>query len=122
MVTEEYIVFVKAHGNPLQGLSFREQQEHIRQVGEFMESLMDDGVLASSQLFKKETIRLRGDGNEMYEEANLCIEDCLSGFYHLKGCDREEATEIVKRDPRLSRGDWSLVIKPVVVMDESKMT
>lgn len=116
MVVEEYIVFVRSHGNPLQGMTFQEQKKHIKDVGDYMRMLEERGILTSSHVFKKEELTLTAKDGIVNLDVSTCSDHCLAGFYHISAVDRDSAIRTVELDPRLQTGDWSLEIKPVAVM------
>ena len=109
---------VKAKGNPVAELPFKEQQNHVLKVGKFISQLAEDGKLKSAQPFEMSGIILKSKDGEISETAlELKEEQIIAGYYHIEAENMEEALRIAKSDPRFEDSDWSMEVRQVMTQE-----
>ena len=114
---KEFMFLVRAKGNPIAGLSFNEQQKHIKKVGEFIQRLDDEGVLLSAQPFEDQGIILSNEGGDFHEGDFREGEEIIAGYYHIKMETLEKALSVARTDPRFDDSNWRLEIRPIMTLE-----
>lgn len=114
---QEFMLFIKAQGNPVANLSPEQQQEHVQKVGGFIKRLMQQGKMKEAQPLEMEgTILSFKDGNFIDGPFNE-TKEVISGYYLIAAKDLKEAVEIAKADPRFEDGEWNMEIRPIMKVD-----
>ncbi|MEP5611144.1 MAG: YciI family protein [Cyclobacteriaceae bacterium] len=113
----EYMLFIKAKGNPVAHLPIEQQKVHIDKVGNFIGGLATQGKMKSAQPLEAAGATLSfSDGNfedEKYDES----QEGILGYYHLLADDLSDAISIAKADPRFEAGEWKIEVRPVLKVD-----
>jgi hypothetical protein len=116
ILMKEFMFLVKAKGNPVAELSFKEQQNHVVKVGNFIRQLAEDGILKSAQPFEMEGVLLTSKAGG-FIESELESEETIAGYYHIEAEDMNAALVIAKSDPRFEDSDWSMEIRQVMTRE-----
>jgi len=114
---KEFMLLIRATGNPISTLSFSDQKKHIDKIGKFITSLHERGVLKTAQPFKVEGVMLSTKDGEMMEEPFEESDDMLVGYYHIEVESMDEALEIARSDPRFVDSDWTIELRPIMTLD-----
>ena len=114
---KEFMVFIKNEGNPIMNLSPEQQQEHVQKVGAYIKGLFEAGKMKAAQpLEMAGTIISRKEGKFIDGPFNE-TKEVISGYYHIRAADLDEAIAMGKADPRFEDGDWRLEVRPIMKVD-----
>ncbi|MEP1095372.1 MAG: YciI family protein [Cyclobacteriaceae bacterium] len=113
----EYMLFIKAKGNPVSHLPGEQQRAHIEKVGNFIGGLATQGKMKSAQPLEANGTTLSFDDGNFVDEKYDESQEGILGYYHLLADDLNEAIEIAKSDPRFEDGDWKIEVRPVMKVD-----
>lgn len=114
---KEFMVFIKKDDNPIVNLSPKQQQEHIQKVGSYIRGLFEAGKLKAAQPLETEGAIVTQEKGKIMDGPFNETKEVISGYYQLLAADLNEATQIIKADPRFEDGDWKLEIRPVMKVD-----
>ncbi len=114
---KEFMLLIRATGNPIHSLSFPEQQNHIQKIGAFIRQLAEDGKLKSAQPFEMDGIMLSSEDGQISESNYKEGEEVIAGYYHIEVEDMEEALMIARSDPRFEDSNWRMEIRPIMTME-----
>ena len=116
---KEFMLLIRATGNPIHDLSFQEQQAHIQKIGAFIRNLAEEGKLKGAQPFEIDGIMLSSKNGELFEapfQENE-TDEIIAGYYHIEATDMEEAMQIARSDPRFMDSDWRIEVRPIMTID-----
>jgi hypothetical protein len=111
---KEFMLFIKATGNPIGNLPPEKQQEHIQKVGGFIGGLVDSGKLKAAQPLEPNGIVISNNTGAFSEHPIDANEEMIAGYYLLSAKDISEAIEIAKSDPRFNDGMWKMEVRPIM--------
>ena len=114
---KEFMLFIKATGNPVINLPADVQQKHIEKVGGYIQKMVADAKLLKAQPLKEEgaVVSMK---NGQIESTNINkSEELTQGYYHIIAKDLKEAIEIAKKDPRFEDGNWKIEVRPILKID-----
>lgn len=111
------MLFIKSEGNPLEGLSPEQQQEHVQKVGGFIKELVEAGKMKSAQPLESEGNTVSMTNGKFIDGPYNETKEVINGYYHIVAKDLAEATEIAKGDPRFEDGNWKIEIRPIMQVD-----
>ena len=114
---KEFMLFVRATGNPVFELTFKEQQNHVKKIGDFIQGLVKEGKLKSAQPFKMEGVMISSKGGELSESDYREGEEVIAGYYHIEVENMDEALRIARSDPRFEDSDWRIEVRPIMTME-----
>ncbi|MGH1366870.1 MAG: YciI family protein [Calditrichia bacterium] len=111
---KEFMLLIRADGNPVAELSPQKQQEHVEKVGGFIKRLVDEGkMIAAEPLEMSGTVVSRKKGMLTDGPFNE-TKEVVAGYYHIRAESLEEAVSIAKTDPRFEDGDWRIEVRPIM--------
>ena len=114
---KEFMLFIRAKGNPVGKLSKKKQEEHIQKVGGFIQDKVTQGKMKNAQpLIPSGVIISNKDGSFTEQPINE-KEEMIVGYYHIQTEDLNEATRIAKSDPRFDDGKWRIEIREIMKVD-----
>lgn len=114
---KEFMLFIKATGNPIGNLPLEKQQEHIRKVSGFIQDLVSSGTLKNAQPLEANGVVISNKNGNFTELAINENEENITGFYHLSSKDIREVINIAKSDPRFNDGEWKMEIRPIMSIE-----
>lgn len=113
----EFMLFIKATGNPVGNLSEENQEKHIQKVGGFIQDLVTQGNMKTAQPLLPNGVVISNNNGSFTEQAINEKEEMIAGYYHIQANDLKEAIEIAKSDPRFDDGKWSMEIRQIMKID-----
>lgn len=113
----EFMLFIKATGNPVGNLSQTDQEQHVQKVGGFIQNLVTQGKMKTAQPLIPSGVVISNANGPFTEQAINEKEEMIAGYYHLQANDLKEATEIAKSDPRFEDGKWRMEIRQIMKID-----
>lgn len=113
----EYMLFIKAKGNPVAHLPAEQQKAHIEKVGNFIGGLAEQGKMKSAQPLEAAGVTLSFSDGDFVDETYDGSQEGILGYYHLLAGDLNEAIDIAKADPRFEDGEWKIEVRPVLKVD-----
>lgn len=114
---KEFMLFIKATGNPIGQLPAEKQQEHIKKVGAFIQGLVSSGNLKNAQPLEPTGVVITNKGGSFTEESINESEENIAGFYHLSANEIADVINIAKSDPRFNDGEWTMEIRPIMSIE-----
>ena len=110
----EFMIFIKAKGNPIGSLPTEKQQEHIQKVGGFIQGLVGSEKLKDAQPLEANGVIISNKNGNFTEQSIDEKEEIIVGYYLLIAKDIREAINIAKSDPRFNDGEWKMEIRPIM--------
>ena len=113
----EFMLFIKATGNPIGNLPQEKQEAHIKKVGGYIQNLAVNGNLKNAQPLIPSGVNLsnlEGSFSEAPIEEN---QEMIVGFYHIQAKSMTEAIKIAKSDPRFEDGKWRIEIREIMKVE-----
>ena len=114
---KEFMLLIKATGNPIGSLPAEKQQEHIQKVGGFIQDLISRGKLKDAQPLEVNGLVISNKSGSFTEQSIDEKEEIIVGYYLLIAKDISEAIKIAKSDPRFNDGEWKMEIRPIMKID-----
>ncbi len=114
---KEFMVFIKNEGNLIKDLSPEQQQAHVQKVGAYIKGLFEAGKMKTAQPLEMEGTIVTQQNGKFIDGPFNETKEVISGYYHILASDLNEATEIIKADPRFEDGNWQLEIRPIMKVD-----
>ncbi len=111
---KEFMLFIKATGNPIGSLPTEKQQEHIQKVGGFIQDLVGSEKLKDAQPLEANGVVISNKNGSFTEQSIDEKEEIIVGYYLLIAKDLNEAINIAKSDPRFNDGEWKMEIRPIM--------
>ena len=112
-----YMLFIKAIGNPISGLSEEQQGNHIQKVGGFIQGLISEEKMKDAQPLIPGGM-IVSNRNGVFSESKMNEDkEMISGYYQIQANDISEATKIAKSDPRFEDGEWVMEIRQIMKID-----
>ncbi len=109
----EFMLFIRSEEKSKGDLSPEQLQQHIKNVGGFIERLVAEGKMISAQPLAAEGKILSYKSGKIVDGPYNETKEVISGYYHLRAKNLDEAIEIAKTDPRFEEGIWSVEIRPI---------
>lgn len=113
----EFMLFIKATGNPVGNLSEKAQEKHVQKVGGFIQNLVTQGKMKDAQPLIPSGITITNDNGNFTEQAINEKDEMIAGYYHIQAKDLKEATEIAQSDPRFEDSQWRMEIRQIMKID-----
>ena len=114
---KDFMLFIRATGDPIASMSPQQQQEHVEKVGAFIENLVKQGKLKEAQPLSMEGVIIGGKKNAFVDGPFNESKEVIAGFYYLKAKDLEEAVSIAKLDPRFEDAGWRIEVRPIMKVE-----
>ncbi len=114
---KEFMLFIKAEGNPVAALSEERQAQHVEKVGGFIQQMMTEGKMTAAQPLEMEGTIITGSNGKFKDGPFNEAKEVVAGYYLIVAKDLEEAVGIAKSDPRFEDGDWAIEVRPVMKVD-----
>ena len=114
---KEFMLFIKATGNPIGNLPKEKQEAHIQKVGGFIHETVTKGQMKNAQPLIPSGVILSNKEGSFTDEPINEKEEMIVGFYHIQAENLHEATKIAKLDPRFDDGKWSMEIREIMKVD-----
>ena len=113
----EFMLFIKATGNPVGNLSQEKQDEHIQKVGGFIQDIVTQGKMKNAQPLIPNGVILSNEDGRFTEQPINEKEEMIVGYYHIQAENLNEAIIIAKSDPRFEDGKWRMEIREIMKVD-----
>ncbi len=113
----EFMLFIKAVGNPVGNLPQEKQDQHVQKVGGFIQGLVSQNKMKDAQPLIPSGVIISNENGSFTEQAINEKEEMIAGYYHIQAKDLNEATEIAKSDPRFEDGKWRMEIRQIMKID-----
>ena len=114
---KEFMLLIRAKGNPVGKLPKEKREEHIQKVGGFIQNLVSQGKMKNAQpLISSGVILSNKDGRFTDQPINE-KEEMIVGYYHIQAENLIEATSIAKSDPRFEDGEWKMEIREIMKVE-----
>ena len=111
---DEFMLFIKATGNPVGNLPPEKQAQHIHKVGGFIQTSIAQGNMKAAHPLVPSGVLLSNEGGSFTELPLNEKEEMIAGYYHIQATDLAAATEIAKSDPRFEDGTWTMEIRQIM--------
>jgi hypothetical protein len=114
-IMKEFILLVRAEGDPMAGLSPEQQQDHIRKVGAFIRRLTGEGRMIAAQPLEFNGNMISRRNGSFTDGPFTESKELIAGYYLVLANDLEEAIAIAKTDPRFEEGEkWRIEVRPIL--------
>jgi len=113
----EFMLFIKATGNPVGNLPAEKQEQHIQKVGGFIQNLVTQGKMKDAQPLVPGGVVISNDNGSFTEQPINEKEEMIAGYYHIHAKDLNEVIGITKSDPRFEDGKWRMEIRQIMKID-----
>ena len=113
----EFMLFIKAKGNPVGSLPQEKQEQHVQKVGGFIQNLVTQNKMKDAQPLVPSGLVVSNENGSFSEQPINEKEEMIAGYYHIQAKDLTEATEIAKSDPRFEDGKWRIEIRQIMKID-----
>jgi hypothetical protein len=113
----EFILFIKATGNPIGNLSKEKQEEHIKKVGGYIQDIVAQGKMKNAQPLIPSGVLLSKENGRFNEHPIDDKNEMIVGYYHIRAENLAEAIDTAKMDPRFDDGHWIMEIREVMKVD-----
>lgn len=114
---QEYLLLIRAKGDPMAKLPKDKQKSHVKKVGDFIQALHLGDVMTAAQPLKPQgAIISKTDGRL----GHISIDkerELIAGYYIIQAETLDDAIKIGKSDPRFEEGNWKIEVRPVMKMD-----
>ncbi len=114
---QEFMLFIRAEGNPVAKLSPEQQQNHVEKVGGFIKRLVEEGKMKSAQPLEMEGKIISFKNGKFIDGPFNETKEVIAGYYHLNAANLKEAIAIAKSDPRFKDGDWRIEIRQIMKVE-----
>jgi hypothetical protein len=115
---KEFLLLIRAKGQPMAKRPKDEQARHIEKVSEYVAQLTEEGKLIAVQPLKPQGAIVMKNDDKMSHLTIDVEREIVSGYYHIKAFDLDEAIKIAKADPRFELGPWKIEVRPLLKMEE----
>ena len=113
----EYMLFIKATGNPVGNLPKKKVEAHINKVGGFIQNTVSEGKMMNAQPLIPTGMMLSNEGGSFSEKPLDEKEEMTVGFYHIKAENMKEALKIAQSDPRFENGHWKMEVREIMKVE-----
>ena len=113
----EFMLFIKATGNPIGNLPKEKQEAHIQKVGGFIHGIVGQGKMKNAQPLIPSGVTISNESGDFTNQAINEKEEMIVGFYHIEAEDMAEAIKIAQSDPRFEDGKWSMEVREIMKVD-----
>ncbi len=114
---KEFFLIIRAKGDPMESMPKDRQKAHIQKVSEYIEGLTVEGKLIGAQPFKPQGAIVIKKDEKLGHIAIDANREIISGYYHIKAKDLDEAIATAKMDPRFEDGNWKIEVRPVMTVE-----
>ena len=113
----DFMILIKATGNPIGNLPKEKQDEHISKVGGYIQDLVTQGKLKDAQPLIPSGVHLSNLDGSFTEETIDETEEMIVGYYHIQDESLDDAIKTAKSDPRFNDGKWRMEIREIMKVD-----
>ena len=113
----EFMLFIKATGNPIGNLPKEKQEAHIKKVGGYIQDLVTQGKMKNAQPLIPSGVMLSNVDGSFTDQPINEDKEMIVGFYHIQAENLNEAIKIGKSDPRFDDGKWRMEIREIMKVD-----
>lgn len=114
---KEFMLFIRATGNPIGKLSKDLQEKHIEKVGGFIHDIIATGNMKSAQPLLPNGVMISNNGSNFSESPLDEKEEMIVGYYHIQAENMNDAITIAKADPRFEDGNWRMEVREIMKID-----
>ena len=114
---KEFMLFIRATGDPVGNLPKEKQEVHIQKVGGYIQSLVTEGKLKNAQPLIPSGVMLSNENGSFSTHPMKEKEEMIVGFYRIQAENLDAAEKIAKSDPRFEDGKWSVEIREIMKVD-----
>jgi hypothetical protein len=113
----QFMLFIKATGNPIGNLPQEKQEAHIKKVGGYIQNLAVNGSLKNAQPLIPNGVVVSNLDGSFSETAIDEKQEMIVGFYHIQAKNMTDAIKIAKSDPRFKDGKWRIEIREIMKVE-----
>ena len=113
----EFMLFIKAKGNPVGNLPKEKQEKHIQKVGGFIQDIVTLGKMKNAQPLIPSGVIISNENGSFTEQPINEKEEMIVGYYHIQAENLNEVINIAKSDPRFDDGKWRMEIREIMKVD-----
>jgi hypothetical protein len=113
----EYLLLIRAKGDPMAKLPKDKQKAHIEKVGRFIKSMTDAKVMTSAQPLKPQGAIISKDEDKLVHIPIDAEREVISGYYIIQAATLDDAIKVAKSDPRFEDGRWKIEVRPVMKLE-----
>ena len=110
----EFMLFIKATGNPIGNLPKEKQEAHIKKVGGYIQDIVRQGKMKNAQPLIPSGVMLSNMDGGFIDQSIDEAKEMIVGFYHIEAENMDEAIKIGKSDPRFEDGKWRMEIREIM--------
>lgn len=114
---KEFMLLVRTEGDQLAGMSPKEQQEHVAQIGKYIGNLMQEGQLKGAQPLEMAGMLIKGNKGVFKDGPYSESKEVIVGYFHILANGLDQAIEIAKANPVFKAGAASIEVRPIKIMD-----
>ncbi|NNK80545.1 MAG: hypothetical protein HKO93_03520 [Flavobacteriales bacterium] len=113
----EYILLIRAKGDPMAKLPKDRQRSHIEKTGAFIKAMHEEGIMNAAQPLKPQgAIVSKGDDKMVHIPIDPSRE-LIAGYYIIQAETLDDAIKVAKTDPRFEEGNWKIEVRPVMKVE-----
>jgi hypothetical protein len=113
----EFMLFIKTKGDHLQGMSPEQQQAHVKKIGDYIGSLMQQGKLKGAQPLDLSGAIIHGNRGAFKDGPFNESKEVIVGYFHVVAKNLEEAIAIAKANPMFEDSEGTVEVRPIKQMD-----
>ncbi|NNC83493.1 MAG: hypothetical protein HKN79_07945 [Flavobacteriales bacterium] len=113
----EYILLIRAKGDPMAKLPKDKQRSHIEKTGAFIKSMHEEGVMTDAQPLKPQGAIVSKAEDKMVHIAIDTDREVIAGYYIIHAKTLDDAIKVAKSDPRFEEGNWKIEVRPVMQVE-----
>jgi hypothetical protein len=113
----EYLLLIRAKGDPMAKLPKDKQRTHVEKVGEFIKTMTKNGVMTAAQPLKPQGAIVSNADSQLTHMPIDANREVISGYYIIKAATLDDAIKVAKKDPRFEQGSWKIEVRPFMKAD-----
>ena len=113
----EYLLLIRAKGDPMAKLPKDKQKTHVEKMGRFIKTMHDTGVMTAAQPLKPQGAIVSKDEDKLVHIPIYAEREVITGYYIVQAATLDDAIKVAKSDPRFEEGKWKIEVRPVLKMD-----
>ena len=111
---KHFLFLIKTTKNRLASLSPEQMQQHVANVGEFIEALISSGQIKVAQSVEMNGFALSGFKGAFQESRFGPNAEIVSAYYLVGAESLSDALFLAKADPRFEDAIWKMEIQPIL--------
>ena len=111
------MLFIKTKGDHLQGMSPEQQQAHVKKIGDYIRSLMQQGKLKGAKPLEMGGVMIHGSKGSFKDGPINEVKEVIVGYFHIVAADINEAIAIAKANPMFEDAEGVVEVRPIKQME-----